>query len=155
MPLVTLWPNHNHPCRKGMSWNQETRASRMWYGHEKKPQNTFPNCHFWCMDTRVHMQEVQQIAHLVDLVVENFKYSQLSFWIRSLNLFHQITNQCTYISGSQLQNSTVLGEFNKKDRNAWNMNTLLLSSWMTSPTVLCLGNLMLCTETCGKPEIIH
>jgi hypothetical protein len=80
------------------------------------------------MDTRVHMQEVQQIAHLVDLVVENFKYSQLSFWIRSLNLFHQITNQCTYISGSQLQNSTVLGEFNKKDRNAWNMNTLLLSS---------------------------
>jgi hypothetical protein len=35
------------------------------------------------------------------------------------------------------------------------MNTLLLSSWMTSPTVLCLGNLMLCTETCGKPEIIH
>jgi hypothetical protein len=67
------------------------------------------------MDTRVHMQEVQQITHLVDLVVENFKYSQLCFWIRSLNLFHQITNQCTYISGSQLQNSTALGEFNKKD----------------------------------------
>jgi hypothetical protein len=53
------------------------------------------------MDTRVHMQEVQQITHLVDLVVENFKYSQLCFWIRSLNLALELMNDIT--------NSALLG----------------------------------------------
>jgi hypothetical protein len=66
------------------------------------------------MDTRVHMQEAQQITYLVDLVVENFKYSQLCFWIRSLNLIHQITIDAHIFQDHNSKTAQFLGNSTKK-----------------------------------------